>query len=304
MAKIPKEKPTKKVSRYEDDEDDPLPEQEVRPQRKGPVVTSGRQPVAEAKAKVVALRGDTSPAPSYVRGGKGRGLSRKSEDQIVPMLKVLQPLSPELNETHMKYVEGAEAGMIYLQGLEDELYESITFQHCRFEKHIVEWIPRGKGGGFVARHDTWPPGWVEGVADDGRRQVRMTKSGNQLIETRYHIGNVILKGGDVHPFIIPFSSTGHTVSRQWQTMMNAVRVGDGEIPDAWTKLYRLNTVRRTNAAGTWYLLNVQPIGWANEQQAKAGEMLFMSFEEGRKQFGEEGDSGTGTSPPERSDGKF
>jgi hypothetical protein len=208
------------------------------------------------------------------------------------MIAVLQPLSPQLNKQNQgKYIEDAEPGSILVRGMDPEVVDEVIFQHCHFSKSIVEWVPRSKGGGFVGRHLTWPKDVTTGKSDDGRRTIMTTKEGNHLVETRYHVGHVITPEGLMLPYIIPFSSTGHTVSRGWMNMMNAVRLEGGIIPDAWTRLYRLTTVQRTNAAGVWYVLNPQPAGWATADQALKGEQLFEDFEKGAKQYGEEEDTG-------------
>jgi hypothetical protein len=253
----------------------------------------------KGKQNVVPLRPGDDQVPDYVRDqrGQGRGTSTAAEDNLVPMIAVLQPLSPQLNKQNQsRYIEDAEPGSIWLKGMEPQIWEEITFQHCHFSKSIVEWVPRSKGGGFVGRHLTWPDDMTRGKSDDGRRDIMTTKSGNHLVETRYHVGHVILPSGDMMPYIIPFSSTGHTVSRGWMNLMNAIRLEGGRIPDAWTRLYKLTTVQRQNAAGVWYVLNPQPAGWATPDQALKGEQLYESFEKGEKKYGEEEDVGHDPGP--------
>jgi hypothetical protein len=269
------------------------------PVKKPPV--RGRQ-----ESKVVALRPGNDQVPDYVRRQtkQGRGVSSAAEDNLVPMIAVLQPLSPQLNKHNEgKYIEDAEPGSILVRGMDPEVTDELIFQHCHFSKSIVEWIPRSKGGGFVGRHLTWPKDMVTGKSDDGRRTIMQTSSGNHLIETRYHVGHVIAPDGTMLPYIIPFSSTGHTVSRSWMNMMNAVRLEGGIIPDAWTRLYRLTTVQRQNAAGVWYVLNPQPAGWATPDQALKGEELYESFERGEKTYGEEEETGIDPGPSEHEDEK-
>ena len=200
---------------------------------------------------------DQVPAWVQEQRGQGRGTSRQAEDNLIPMIQVIQPLSPQLNRLNpSRYIEGAEPGSILLRGLEPPVAKEVLFQHCHFSKSIVEWVPRSQGGGFVARHLTWPADVTQSKSEDGRRTVMTTRNGNQLVETRYHVGHVVL-GDAMLPFIIPFSSTGHTVSRAWMNLMNSVRLASGAVPDAWTRLYLLSTVQRSNAAGTWYQLNPQ-----------------------------------------------
>jgi len=55
--------------------------------------------------------------------GKGLG-SIGQQDLALPFLKILAQLSPEVNKRDGKYVEGAEAGMIY-NSVTGELYNGV-----------------------------------------------------------------------------------------------------------------------------------------------------------------------------------
>src|SRR5262252_8802325 len=89
----------------------------------------------------------------------GKGLSTKAEDNIVPIITVLQPLSPQLQRSSTKYISSAMAGDIMMKNAANPIIKGesgIIFQPCYFMKEWVEWVPRTSGGGFVARHEQCP----------------------------------------------------------------------------------------------------------------------------------------------------
>ena len=77
------------------------------------------------------------------------------EDLALPFLKVLMPLSPEVNKRDGKYVEGAEPGMIF-NSVTKELFDcakGINVLPCHYLKQYVEGQDRGTSSGSpVAIH--------------------------------------------------------------------------------------------------------------------------------------------------------
>jgi len=190
----------------------------------------------------------------------GLGVSAKQEDNLVPIARVLQSLSPQLNKKKAEFIEGAEPGDILLKGCEPPLVKGdkgFEFVSCYFTKDYVEWIPRDSGGGLVARHKTIPKE-VKEVKDkqNPNRRRMMMPNGNEIIETRYHIGFVIKDDGAVLPYVLPFASTGHTVSKQWMFTMNSKRLPSGNTAPSFAYTYRLKTKDRSNAAGDWSVFDI------------------------------------------------
>jgi len=225
----------------------------------------------------------------------GKGVSSDQADNLVPLIYVLQPLSPQIRKNSPAYIEGAQQGDILLRNAPNPIVkgeEGILFQPCYFTKDWVEWVPRDSGGGFVARHPVDPvnhdvppvEGAVKQIDSKNKNKVRWTTpNGNELILTRYHVGYVFT-ANDMLPYVIPMTSTGHTVSRQWMFMMNSVKTSTGKKAPTCSKLYRLRTKEKTNAMGTWYTWDVQDAGWVpSERQYDLGMALHEAFAHGEKE---------------------
>lgn len=216
----------------------------------------------------------------------GKGISTAQEDNMVPLVYVLQALSPQCNRRNGAYVEGAEPGAIFLKNAPSPVIngeEGILFQPCAFFKKWVEWVPRESGGGIVASHDSLP-GDAKKVTDaKNPAKIRYVRdNGNDLIETRYHAGFVLTKDNGPLPYVIPMTSSGHTVSRNWMFMMGSKQLSGKRMP-SWASLYKLTTVERSNAAGTWFQFKVTDAGWVNTRdEYERGKKLFEAFEAGEK----------------------
>ena len=106
--------------------------------------------IAEKSATAINIFDD-----SLLAGGTGLE-ETTTEDFAIPFIRVLQPLSPQLQKQQGGYVEGASAGDLF-NTVTGEFYDGekgISVVPCAYSKKYIEWIPREKGGGLVnANHD-------------------------------------------------------------------------------------------------------------------------------------------------------
>jgi len=227
----------------------------------------------------------------------GKGLSTDRDDNVVPLVRRFQALSPQVNKKGMDYVKGAEPGDIWLKDVALIKGEKgFRFQPCAFWKDVVEWRPRDEGGGFVGRHDEIP-GDAEEREDEKSGRTVYTRNGNDLIDTRYHAGFVIFDDGRSMPYVIPMKGTDHQVSRSWMTRMNAKRLASGKTQPPWMNTYIIKTKDRTNPSGTWStweILDGPPI--ETEEEYDRGLGLYEAFGAGTKKADAEdvGDRGNDT----------
>lgn len=257
---------------------------------------------AEPESAVATVAPDQSAALSLdILGeavkGAGKGLSQAPEDNLVPLAFVLQALSPQCDRRDPQHIPGAEPGAIWLRNAPTPIIPGETgvlFQHCYFTKVVIEWVPRTQGGGMIAIHQFQPGESVEEFArrmgaitgEDKDRFKMYTEDGHELIETRQHAGFFILDGQAI-PYVIPFSSTGHTVSRNWMTQMNNRKPANwppDKKPLGWLSYWRLRTVQRTKAAGTWFAWDPTWERFVGTlEDFRRGEELYEAFAKGTKQ---------------------
>jgi hypothetical protein len=185
----------------------------------------------------------------------GQGVSNRSEDKFYPLMTVLQPLSPQVDENHQAYVNGAKAGAIWLRNFETPIVkgtEGIVVQPIMMYEEFVEWVPRERGGGMVSR--SFKRHANARCVDKATNRWKIGE--NELRETRMWVVIVWVDNAPV-PFIIPCQGTQNTFARQWNTIIGQQFNANGTVTPAWGNLWRLTTKQRTNSKGTWYVFTFE-----------------------------------------------
>lgn len=219
--------------------------------------------------KAVA-KGGSNALPAHLAKVKmtGAGVSTDAADNLIPMARVLQPLSPEVQKKGTNSIPGAEPGDILIKNAPQPIIkgdEGFLFQPCYFDKGFVEWLPRAKGGGggggFVAMHKEEPKDTgSKPNPENPEKSIRVRKSnGNLIVETRYHGGFIIDEDGTPSPAVIPFSGSGHSVSKRWMMLMNK-KVVDGAKVDSFAILYKFTTVHVERGGNNWFMFEVSDAG--------------------------------------------
>jgi len=209
------------------------------------------------------------------------------EDLALPFLKILGQLSPEVNKTHGKYVEGAEPGKI-INTVTNELYDKISVVPCHYKRQYIEWQDRGASSGApVAIHDA-DSDIVSKTTRDKSFKDRLP-NGNYLENTANHF--VLVVGKNPETALISMKSTQLKVSRKWNSMMMGIKLqGKNGLftPPTYSHIYTLSTVQMSNDKGTWF-------GW---DVAKAGAVEDKSIYDMSKSFAESVNKGEVQAKPE------
>jgi hypothetical protein len=259
--------------------------------------TGGTPPVASTQ---VTIQQERKSVPSFLASrtdDAGKGVSDAAVDNIVPMLKILQPLSPECSSEGSDGIPEAEPGMIMLRGAPRELHPGeagVEVQPIYFYRKWNRWVSRKKGGGFVCSYDI-PEGeraedhLPEGARlkqkdpDDEDKRDQYVMEGDELIETRYYVTRIRVDG-DRFPFVIPFTSTGHTPAKQWMGLIRNKRFPDGRAMPAWAGVYRLKTRHKENSQGEWWIPVITDLGYVEtEAEYEAGKALYQAWVRGDKE---------------------
>ena len=181
------------------------------------------------------------------------------EDLALPFLKILGQLSPEVNKTHGKYVEGAEPGKI-INTVTNELYDKISVVPCHYKRQYIEWQDRGASSGApVAIHDA-DSDIVSQTTRDKSYKDRLP-NGNYLENTANHF--VLVVGKNPETALISMKSTQLKVSRKWNSMMMGLKMqGKNGLftPPTYSHIYKLSTVQMSNDKGTWFGWDVAKVG--------------------------------------------
>ena len=145
------------------------------------------------------------------------------EDLALPFLKVLMPLSPEVNKKDGKYVEGSGPGMIF-NSVTKELYDGdkgINVLPCHYLKQYVEWQERGMSTGAPVAIHKADSNIMSKVTRDKFNKDRLA-NGNYIETTANHF--VFLLGDSPSTALISMKSTSLSVSRKWLTTMMGIKL--------------------------------------------------------------------------------
>ena len=208
----------------------------------------------------VATKKEGALATNLFEADANKGTQNISqEDLALPFLKVLGQLSPEVNKTHGKYVEGAEPGKI-INTVTNDLYSNINVIPVFYKRQYIEWQDRGTSTGApVAIHEA-DSDIVSTTTRDKSFKDRLP-NGNYLENTASHF--VILMGDSQTTALISMKATQLKVSRKWNSMMMGIKLqGKNGLftPPTYSHIYNLKTVQMSNDKGTWFGWDVAKIG--------------------------------------------
>ena len=226
--------------------------------------------VAEKKKTDIALASMFEEDANTAIGEMG------AEDFALPFLRVLGQLSPEINKRDAKYIEGAEAGMIF-NTVTKQVYDGekgINIIPCYYKREYVEWSDRGTGTSApVAIHPS-----TRDIINQAKRDASYKdrlSNGNYLENT----ASYFVLTEDMQTALVTMKSTQLKVAKNWNTMMNTLKIkGKNGLftPAAYSHVYNLKTVEQSNDKGTWF-------GWSVE---KVGPVQEKSLYESAKSFAE------------------
>ena len=241
----------------------------------------------------VATKKEGALAANLFEADANKGAQNISqEDLALPFLKVLGQLSPEVNKTHGKYVEGAEPGKI-INTVTNEMYSAVDVLPVFYKRQYIEWQDRGQSTGApVAIHEA-DSDIVSQTTRDKSYKDRLP-NGNYLENTANHF--VLVVGKNPETALISMKSTQLKVSRKWNSMMMGIKLqGKNGLftPPTYSHIYNLSTVQMSNDKGTWF-------GW---DVAKAGPVEDKSIYDMSKSFAESVNKGEVQAKPETQEAK-
>jgi hypothetical protein len=210
----------------------------------------------------------------------GRGVSTKAEDQLIPMLRVLQTNSPATNKRGSEYVPDAEPGDFFLRGALQPIrsgVEGLDVINCGMRRTWNEFGPT-RGTGFFGAHDR-PPADVEirKVIEEGVEKPVLvrTSNNNVVVDTRQ-----IFLLVDGQPYMLPLTGTGHTVAREWTSWLNQLKHPNGGLLPSYAHKYKLTTKPVSKASFRWFGLRFQDIGTVTVPEYHAARALAEIVERG------------------------
>ena len=254
---------------------------------------------AKAESSALATQSTASNMPAFLDEmvQDGVGVSSDARDLLIPNARILQKTSKEVEEGTADFVKGAKVGMVYIKALNllIDSNKGFLFQPCYSKSVVVERTPidAASANSIFIVHDLIDPAKVTGaeqVADQKNpdKKVWIIKSkGTELIETRYVSGFMIKPDSGPIPLVLKFESTGHTVAKGWEMMMNLARTPKGQKPNRWSIYYKLVTRMKARGQQTWYIYEVSHAGEVDAETNLSKPMWVPTaedYERGKKLY--------------------
>lgn len=174
----------------------------------------------------------------------GKGFENINQDDLkIPFLRILQKLSPQVDEKDPNYIKGAQPGMFF-NTVTQKLYgKEVNLIPIKYEKVWLEWKPNR--GGFVARHEPYS------IVVDQSNFAEWKYNGNIIQETLNFF--VFIAGKlDEGPLVFSLSSTGIKHGKNWNTQIVHTRLPSGKQAPYFSSIWNISSIACTNAQGTWY----------------------------------------------------
>lgn len=199
---------------------------------------------------------------ALMRKNAGKGVSTAMEDNVVPLVYILQALSPQVQRKKEEYIDGAEAGMIWFRGTKDVVAgdEGIPVVLCHWSKSWIEWLP--DRGGYVGRHPERPEN-ASLITDsqNPKKKFWQLPNKNTVVETREHVVLVLDIFDRPTPFVIPMSGSNHQASKEWMSAANRKIIPGTDLKaPLFGYIYRMKLKFRTNDQGDWFMWDIQDEG--------------------------------------------
>ena len=183
-----------------------------------------------------------------------------SDDLAMPMLKLLQKTSSELDE-----LDDARSGDIYNTVTKEAVKgkEGVCVINCAYSLQYIEWEPRGTGSGapfnIYSAGDTIPA--THRGIDDNKDYV-VDGNGRYIERTAQHYLLVLNKEGMTQEALLAMKATQYKKSKGWNSAMKSVQLKDSNgklfIAPRFSHTWNLTTAKEENKHGDWY-------GWIIEK---------------------------------------
>jgi hypothetical protein len=220
---------------------------------------SSKEPIMAKKTEVALSEDDAFELSAEMAqmaqedagaGSEGVG----TDDLAVPYINILQALSPQLDDDNSAYIADAKRGYIF-QNVNNVTWsgtDGIEVVPFAYERKVLEWIPREKGGGLVGVHPS-NTGLLR-EATPNEKGVPTLENGNNLIDTSLQY--VLYENpasGLWEPAVISMKSTAQKKSRLWNSLISQQMIpGTQNQAPRWLFVWKLTTVREEKDSNSWH----------------------------------------------------
>jgi hypothetical protein len=183
--------------------------------------------------------------------GESSGFEGTSSETFkTPFLKILQALSPEIDEGNSKYIPGAKIGM-FCNSATQQLYNKIEVVILKVEHSLIVWKP--KRGGFAGRYNKSKE---DEIVSKRQGVKKWDTEGNEVDDTIELFCMNIKDPLDL--FILSLSRTSFKHGRTFATRLRNLKANGKRIDASWAGIWEISLVKESNEEGSWFTIGSTP----------------------------------------------
>ena len=175
-----------------------------------------------------------------------------TEDLAIPFQKVLQKMSPELDDLDVR------AGDIFNSVTKESVpgKTGIRVVNCAYQLQYIEWEPRGTGSG--APHKIYAAGeeMPETQRGEDNKDYVTDGNGRYIERTAQHYVLVIDGNGFTQQALISMKATQFKKSKQWNSALKSLKMKNKEgtlfTPARFAHIWLLKSTPEENKNGSWH----------------------------------------------------
>lgn len=205
----------------------------------------------ETKNEVAVVKGQEA-VPAFLQEHMDSRAGNENvdfEDLILPRIDVAQALSPQLDTTSDRYIEGLKAGDMF-NSVSGKIYgRTLDFIPLFFRKEYLLFKDRSMGGDFGGSYSSE----AEALA------AMPDENGWEVSQADVNYVLVVEDGRIIEQAAISMTRTKIKVARRLNTL-TAMSKGP-----RYAATYRLGTVKETNSKGSFFNFDVARVGYISDE---------------------------------------
>jgi hypothetical protein len=229
--------------------------------------------MADSTSKSVAtFLKDQDQLPAHLAKDAGLGNENVgTSDLAIPRLDLIQQLSPQIDKSSPKYIEGAETGHIF-NSLTGEVYDFCFVINLQFEQKWQIFKKRKFGGGFEGSFDS------EAEAMAHLDAQSLPHEQYDVVDTAIHKCLKLDENGQPdQPVLIYMSGSKQKVSKNWNSAIQLKNPQAARFASVWT----LQSVGEKNRQGQpYHNFKIDFAGWASKDLYDEAKRLYEGLMSG------------------------
>lgn len=215
--------------------------------------TKTKKASVPAKAKKTEI---ANPASLLMPKGISGLENITSNDIKIPILTIVQDLSPQRKKNKPEYIEGCDVGDIINTAATD-VYEEVDLIICAYKMNIIEWLPNRQGLVKVHGSDRSILSKTEPSPETGKPTL---PNGNIVMEhAEYYVMNMTAGG---RKEMISMTWAQMAVSKKLMTQISNEKIWISETESVqaplWNRVWKFGVVERQGDAGDCFIWSPKP----------------------------------------------